>query len=134
VQALLAARGDLVVAPETSIPYLPQQMPEGLWEGLQARFAQGHTAALVGVPLGDDQVGYTNSAAGFAPGQPMYRYDKQHLVPFGEFIPTGFRWFTRMMDIPLGDFKGTRRCRRSGSRSLHPRRRRPCRALHGALR
>jgi apolipoprotein N-acyltransferase len=26
-------------------------------------------------------------------------------VPFGEFIPTGFRWFTRMMNIPLGDFR-----------------------------
>jgi apolipoprotein N-acyltransferase len=25
-------------------------------------------------------------------------------VPFGEFIPTGFRWFTDMMQIPLGDF------------------------------
>src|SRR5439155_14208279 len=25
-------------------------------------------------------------------------------VPFGEFIPPGFKWFTRMMDIPLGDF------------------------------
>ncbi len=104
LQALLAARTDLVIAPETSIPYLPQQMPEGLWEGLQQHFAQGASAALIGVPLGDMQLGYTNSAAGFAPGQPLYRYDKQHLVPFGEFIPTGFRWFTQMMDIPLGDF------------------------------
>jgi apolipoprotein N-acyltransferase len=25
-------------------------------------------------------------------------------VPFGEFIPTGFRWFTNLMNIPLGDF------------------------------
>jgi apolipoprotein N-acyltransferase len=25
-------------------------------------------------------------------------------VPFGEFIPAGFRWFTEMMNIPLGDF------------------------------
>ena len=33
------------------------------------------------------------------------RYDKQHLVPFGEFIPTGFRWFTDLMQIPLGDFR-----------------------------
>ena len=34
----------------------------------------------------------------------MYQYDKHHLVPFGEFIPLGFRWFTEMMNIPLGDF------------------------------
>ena len=34
----------------------------------------------------------------------VYRYDKHHLVPFGEFIPTGFHWFTELMRIPLGDF------------------------------
>lgn len=102
--ALLAARSDLVVAPETAIPFLPQQMPEGLWDGLKARFGQGETAALVGVPLGNDTDGYTNSAVGFAPGRPLYRYDKQHLVPFGEFIPRMFRWFTELMNIPLGDF------------------------------
>lgn len=105
VEALGAATGDLVVAPETAIPFLPQQMPEGLWEGLQRRFGAGPTAALIGVPLGDERSGYTNSAAGFAAGQPPYRYDKQHLVPFGEFIPPLFRWFTDLMHIPLGDFE-----------------------------
>ena len=27
-------------------------------------------------------------------------------MPFGEFIPRLFRWFTEMMNIPLGDFRG----------------------------
>ena len=43
------------------------------------------------------------SAATAAPGA-GYRYDKTHLVPFGEFIPPLFRWFTNLMRIPLGDF------------------------------
>ncbi len=95
----------LVVAPETAIPMLPQQLPAGYMDALRARFAQGGQAALIGIPLGGMREGYTNSAIGLKPGAPVYRYDKHHLVPFGEFIPPLFRWFTDMMNIPLGDFK-----------------------------
>ena len=73
-------------------------------EGLQQRFGQGPTAALIGVPLGDERGGYTNSAVGFAAEPAAYRYDKQHLVPSASLIPPMFRWFTDLMNIPLGDF------------------------------
>jgi len=103
--ALRAATASLVVAPETAIPLLPQQLMPGYLEGLAAHFGQGQQAALVGIPMGDEVQGYTNSVLGLKPAQPApYQYDKHHLVPFGEFIPPFFRWFTAMMNIPLGDF------------------------------
>ncbi|GAB4401970.1 MAG: apolipoprotein N-acyltransferase [Rhodoferax sp.] len=98
-------QAQLVVTPETALPLLPQQLPQGYWDGLHAVFAHGERAALVGIPLGDADQGYTNSVLGLVPGQAQdWRYDKHHLVPFGEFIPPLFRWFTELMAIPLGDF------------------------------
>ncbi len=113
-QQLMQSTATMTVTPETAVPLLPQQLPPGYWEALQKPFASGARAALVGVPLGSFELGYTNSMLGLAPNklpsalnvmQPQpYRYDKHHLVPFGEFIPPLFKWFIRMMNIPLGDF------------------------------
>jgi len=103
-----AARGQLVVAPETAVPLLPSQLDElapGYMKAMAEPFATPERALIVGVPLGDYDRGYSNSVLGFSGARTApYRYDKQHLVPFGEFIPTGFRWFTTLLNIPLGDF------------------------------
>ena len=101
---LREARASLTVTPETAIPLLPAQLPAGYQETITAPFADGSRAALVGIPLGSFEEGYSNSVVGLAPGRAPYRYDKHHLVPFGEFIPPLFKWFVRLMDIPLGDF------------------------------
>jgi apolipoprotein N-acyltransferase len=95
---------DLVLAPETAIPLLPQELPDGYWEAVLKTLNNGN-ALMTGIPLGDYKKGYTNSVITLQPGVAApWRYDKHHLVPFGEFIPPLFKWFTRMMNIPLGDF------------------------------
>lgn len=103
-EQLRDARAALVVTPETALPMLPQQLPPGYLEAIAQRYGAGEQAALVGIPFVDPQRRYANRLMGFAPGAAPYSYDKHHLVPFGEFIPWGFRWFVDAMNIPLGDF------------------------------
>ncbi len=103
-EQLRDAKASLVVTPETALPLLPQQLPIGYLDAIQARYSQGNQAAIVGLPMGGPGT-YSNSVLGFQPGaSQVYQYSKHHLVPFGEFIPMGFRWFIQMMNIPLGDF------------------------------
>ena len=101
---------DLVVTPETAVPVLLQEIPQPF--GLAIRnFADATGTAIlfgaVGATVTPDNryTDFTNSLFGITPGQPgLYRYDKHHLVPFGEFIPLGFHWFMNLMHMPLGDF------------------------------
>ncbi|MDM0108133.1 apolipoprotein N-acyltransferase [Variovorax sp. J22R24] len=104
-EQLQKATAPLVITPETALPLLPSQLPPGYLDAIATRYASGKQAAIVGLPTGDGQ-SYSNAVLAFKPGEATpYRYEKHHLVPFGEFIPRMFRWFTDMMNIPLGDFR-----------------------------
>ncbi len=93
----------LVVLPETALPRMLHTIPRRYLDEL-AELALARGADLVfGVPLAESQERYFNSVVTMG-ASPQQRYDKAHLVPFGEFIPFGFRWFVDLMKIPLGDF------------------------------
>jgi len=83
---------------------MPAQRGAGLLGTLSPLTAYGLTLAI-GMPLLDGPQQYANSVVTVGPAlsAQSYRYDKAHLVPFGEFIPPGFRWFTDMLNLPLND-------------------------------
>ncbi len=58
---------------------------------------------LIGVPIRDLEGRYFNSVVSVG-ASPSQRYDKSHLVPFGEFVPPGFGWIVKTFAIPLSDF------------------------------
>ncbi|SFR44294.1 apolipoprotein N-acyltransferase [Yoonia tamlensis] len=81
------ARPDLVVWPETAVPYLLNHVQGDL--ALMADAARG--APLVfGIQRRDENLRYFNSLIVMGPGGLLRStYDKRHLVPFGEYIPGG---------------------------------------------
>ena len=99
---ITATPADLIATPETALPLFYNQLPIDFLPGLQTFAMQANSQLLIGVPTSDGPQRYANSVIGL--GAAAYRYDKHHLVPFGEFIPQGFRWFIDMMHMPLGDF------------------------------
>ena len=99
------ARADLIATPETALPMMAHVLPPDYLDLLSTFARQSKSNLMVGVPVSDGPGTYANSLLGLGmDGARSYRYDKHHLVPFGEFIPPGFRWFVDMMHIPLGDF------------------------------
>ena len=107
---LLANTADFMALPETALPVLADNLPEHFWSELKQHFAHHQQLALIGIPMREagptTQGQLTNSAMALMPSatDANYRYDKHHLVPFGEFVPPMFRWFVDMMHIPLGSF------------------------------
>jgi len=100
-----AGRPGLVVWPETAVPFLLRREPE-LGPRVLALAAELHVPLLVGSPdLGEDGLFYNSAFLIGADGRIEGRYDKQHLVPFGEYVP--LHWLFFFLDklvVGIGDF------------------------------
>lgn len=121
------AQPRLIILPETVVPVFQHRLPAAFWQQWIDLAARQNSILLMGVPLYEESTEatkpvldtpltghYTNSVIAIAADTTVMdivmlnlpqRYDKQHLVPFGEFIPTGFNWFIELLNIPLGEFQ-----------------------------
>ncbi|MGW8195785.1 MAG: apolipoprotein N-acyltransferase, partial [Desulforhopalus sp.] len=100
----------LVVWPETALPFYPPS--SDLMESLYQEVKRLNVAILTGAPwfeVVDPQkrvVNFFNSAILLRPdGLPGGRYDKTHLVPFGEYVPLKkYLPFLAPLVVAVGDF------------------------------
>ncbi|MBI5331638.1 MAG: apolipoprotein N-acyltransferase [Betaproteobacteria bacterium] len=99
----LATDARLVILPETALPLFRSAVPADYLNALAGPMRQRNGDLLLGLPEDDGPGVYYNSVMSLG-ASPEGTYRKRHLVPFGEFVPFGFRWFVDMMQIPLGDF------------------------------
>jgi apolipoprotein N-acyltransferase len=93
----------LVVLPETAIPRFLDAVDPGYLRDIARAAAARGADVIVGVPIRDPDGRYFNSVISLG-ASPLQRYDKAHLVPFGEFVPYGFHWIVKTVAIPMSDF------------------------------
>ncbi len=101
----------LIVWPETALPFYPTRDP--MMHKIREFTRNNQVHVLTGVPYftvhpdeGKRPVEYFNSALLVDPGGRFAgRYNKQHLVPFGEYVPLrNILWFVKPLVELAGDF------------------------------
>jgi apolipoprotein N-acyltransferase len=111
---LQASKADLIILPETALPVIASQLDVDVKKRL-SDFGKKHNFIVGMVEYSEDSTKsiasgntfgeYFNSAFGFSDSK-IQSYAKNHLVPFGEFIPLKqvFGWIYRdWLNMPLSD-------------------------------
>ena len=101
------SRARLIVFPETAIPRFVDAVDPAYIRRLDAIGKRNQGDLLVGVLLRRGPEEYYNSVISLG-SSPVQVYDKLHLVPFGEFVPPGFDWALRTVNIPMSDMSSGR--------------------------
>ena len=101
----VAGKADLVIWPETAVPSLYDQETQ-LGEHLRALSQESGTIVMTGIFSGNGAT-VRNSIVTYSDTFKSrdQRYDKAHLVPFGEFIPfrSVLNLFEGVIEIPFSD-------------------------------
>lgn len=104
---LLSQSPSLVVWPETALPFY-LQIDEVYGPEVVSLVKKGHFMLLTGSPafeVTEEGLRYYNSAFLLGKGGIEGRYDKIHLVPFGEYVPLKrILFFARKLVVGAGEF------------------------------
>jgi len=96
----------IIVWPEAAVP-APSQAISSYLDALKYLAQKNHSVIITGIPvirMQNHEIRYYNGMTTIGQKQPQL-YLKQHLVPFGEYMPLRpiFGWFLKDFQIPLGD-------------------------------
>ncbi|WP_047249856.1 apolipoprotein N-acyltransferase [Chromobacterium subtsugae] len=99
-------RADLMILPETALPLFLDDLPSGYLSMMRGEASRAGMALASGIPRRtNDGRGYLNAVVALSDPKMPY-YAKDHLVPFGEFIPLPglIGWIYQYMNMPLSGF------------------------------
>lgn len=96
----------LIILPESAIP-LPASYLEEYLEQLQKKTFTANSALLLGIlqPTDESETRYYNSLISL--GKAQGEHAKQHLVPFGEYIPRPFVAINHWLNLPEPNIKAS---------------------------
>lgn len=99
----LIEKKQLVVMPESAIP-LPVNYVNDFLDEVNQKALRAGSAVLLGIPQQSTDANYYYNSL-IAIGEANGSYLKQHLVPFGEYIPQLFTQLMKWLDIPITNLK-----------------------------
>ncbi len=99
----LKDKPDLIIWPEAALPVVLEEEPH-YYEMVKDFVKEAKAPLLFGAVTLRDNIYYNSALLISGEGRLLARYDKLHLVPFGEYIP--LRKALRFLEtvVPIGDF------------------------------